>query len=88
MLFYIAIYFIASNLDNMQILYFVLIGLPISANIIYDIWLKQQAELNSTLAKSSLFQIVNMLLFLLGILGSNLTFEDISEQSDLMIGPL
>ncbi len=67
MLFYIAIYGLASNLDNMQILYFVLIGLPISANIIYDIWLKQQAELNSTLAKSSLFQIVNMLLLLLGI---------------------
>ncbi len=67
MLFYLAIYCLAINLNNIQILYFILIGLPLSANIIYDIWYKQRAELNSTLAKSSLFQIANMLLLLLGI---------------------
>ena len=64
---YLAIYCLAFNLNNMQILYFILIGLPLSINIIYDILYRCEAELNSTLAKTSLLQIVNMFLLSLGI---------------------
>ncbi len=63
---YICIYYIGCYLENMFILFYSLLNIPLSIIILYDLFYKKDLQLNKTLPKVSLYLIFHTMLLAAG----------------------
>ena len=62
---YVSIFLLSIELQNYQIFYFMLFSIPLSVNILRDIFFAKPVELNSTLGKVSALLVLDYLLLLI-----------------------